>query len=164
MRRFITCLWLILIPVSAQANSLQTLLPNAEVRGAATFRFIGFPLYKARLFTKSGAPLDWNADFALELQYQRNLTQYDLVEGTMRELARLGPALPVRDQLNTCFKNVRKGDRYLAVSRGQNRVAFWLNGTPTCTLSHPKIKARFMGIFLGNNTRSKSFTRKLKGE
>lgn len=164
MRRYLALLWLLLAPVSAQANSIETVLPNAELRGAATFRFIGFPLYKARLFTQSGAPLDWNADFAVELQYQRNLTQYDLVEGTMRELARLGPALPVRDQLNRCFKDVRKGDRYLAVSRGQNKIAFWLNGKPTCTLSHPGIKTRFMGIFLGNNTRSKSFTRNLKGE
>lgn len=164
MRRYIAILWLLVTPIAAHANTVQAVLPDAELRGAATFRFVGFPLYKARLFTQSGAPLDWNKDFALELQYMRNLTEYDLVESTMREFARLGSNVPVRQQLQTCFDDVRKGDRYTAISQGQNKVAFWLNGKRTCTLSHPKIKSRFMGIFLGDNTRSKSFTRKLKGE
>ena len=164
MRRYVALLWLLLIPVSAQANTVASVLPDAELRGAATYRFLGFPLYKARLFTPSGAPLDWGKDFGLELQYMRNLTQYDLVEGTMREFARVGASLPVRDQLTTCFNDVRKGDRYTAISNGQNKISFLLNGQRTCTLSHPQIKYRFMGIFLGDNTRSNSFTRKLKGE
>ncbi len=164
MRSFLALLWLLLAPASAQANTVESVLPNAELRGAATYRFVGFPLYKARLFTQSGAPLDWNKDFGLELQYMRNLTEFDLVESTMREFARLGSSVPVRGQLETCFDDVRKGDRYTAVSQGQNKIAFWLNGKRTCTLSHPQIKSRFMGIFLGENTRSKSFTGKLKGE
>jgi hypothetical protein len=150
--------------LAAQANTVEAVLPDADLRGTATFRFIGWPIYQASLFTKSGAPLDWDADFGLELQYMRNLTESDLVEGTMREFTRLGSAVPVRAQLQTCFEDVRKGDRYVAVSKGQNRIAFWLNGRPTCTLSHPDIKSHFMGIFLGDNTRSRSFTRKLKGE
>ncbi|MCK0141095.1 chalcone isomerase family protein [Aliiroseovarius sp. F20344] len=164
MRSSLALLWLLLAPVAAQANTVESALPDAELRGAATFRFVGFPLYKARLFTQSGAPLDWNKDFGLELQYMRNLTEFDLVEGTMREFARLGSSVPVRGQLEICFDDVRKGDRYTAVSQGQNKIAFWLNGKRTCTLSHPQIKTHFMGIFLGDKTRSKSFTSKLKGE
>lgn len=164
MRRCVALLWLLLTPVSAQASTVDAVLPDAELRGAATFRFVGFPLYKARLFTQSGTPLDWSKDFGLELQYLRNLSEFDLVEGTMREFARLGAPVPVRSQLEMCFDDVRKGDSYTAVSMGQNKIAFWLNGRPTCTLSHPQIKSRFMGIFLGDNTRSKSFTHKLKGE
>lgn len=164
MRSYVAFIWLLVAPLSAQANTVATVLPDAELRGTATFRFLGLPLYNARLFTPSGAPLDWNKDFGLELQYMRNLTEYDLVESTMREFARLGASVPVRSQLETCFDDVRKGDRYTAVSQGQNKIAFWLNGKRTCTLSHPQIKLRFMGIFLGDKTRSKSFTRKLKGE
>ena len=40
---------------------------------------------------------------------------------------------------------------------------FWRNGRKTCTLTHPGVKKSFMSIFLGNNTRSASFTRQLKG-
>ncbi len=164
MPRLTAFFWLLLTPLGAQANTVENVLQDAELRGAATFRFLGFPFYKARLFTQHGAPLDWSKDFGLELQYMRTLSEFDLVESTMRELARLGDAIPVRAQLETCFDDVIKGDRYTAVSMGQNRIAFWLNGKPTCTLTHPNIKSRFMGIFLGDNTRSKIFTRKLKGE
>ncbi|GAA6191302.1 hypothetical protein [Phaeobacter sp. NW0010-22] len=164
MRKLALLFVTLLLPLSSQASTINSALPGAELRGAATFRFIGFPLYEARLFTKSGAPLDWSKDFGLELKYLRNLTEYDLVEGTMRELNRTGTALPLRGQLEQCFDDVRNGDRYIAVSKGQNQIGFWLNGNRVCTLKHPQIKTRFMTIFLGDNTRSKSFTRKLKGE
>lgn len=164
MRRLLLIAATLLAPLSAQASTVKSALPSAELRGAATFRFVGFPLYEARLFTKSGAPLDWNKDFGLELKYMRNLTEYDLVEGIMRELKRTGAALPLRGQLEQCFDDVRKGDLYFAVSNGQDQIGFWHNGKRVCTLSHPQIKTRFMAIFLGENTRSKSFTRKLKGE
>lgn len=150
-------------PVVAQSSVVASALPGAEVRGTATLRFLGLPLYQARLFTVNGATLDWKQDFGIELTYLRNLTQHDLVEATLREFKRTGDALPLREQLNACFDAVDKGDRYLAVSDGNDRIAFWRNGARTCTLSHPQIKRRFMGIFVGDNTRSKSFTRKLTG-
>lgn len=155
---------LCLSPVLAQASNVQSVLSGAELRGKATFRFVGLPLYEAQLFTKGGTRLDWNTDFGLELTYLRDLTQFDLVEGTLREFKRTGSALPLQGQLESCFDDVRKGDRYLAVSDGQNKIGFWRNDKRVCTLSHPQIKARFMAIFLGENTRSQSFTRKLKGE
>ncbi len=164
MRRIFLAFTLTLLPLLAQASVVRSVLPDAELRGTATFRFIGLPIYQARLYTRSGERLNWNEDFGLELTYMRNLTEYDLVESTMREFKRTGSVPPVRDQLKRCYKDVRTGDRYTAVSQGPDRVNLWLNGTRICTLSHPQIKARFMGIFLGDNTRSGSFTRKLRGE
>lgn len=164
MRNIVLSSALILAPVFAQASTVEAALPDAELRGTATFRFVGLPIYEARLFTEAGAPLDWNKDFGLELKYLRSLSERDLVESTMREFKRTGDAVPMRDQLERCFNDVRKGDRFFAVSKGQNQIGFWHNGKRVCTLSHPQIKTRFMAIFLGENTRSKSFTRKLKGE
>ncbi|MCT4559000.1 MAG: hypothetical protein N4A61_13195 [Pelagimonas sp.] len=154
----------LLAPSWATASAMDRVLPGAELRGVATFRYVGFPVYKARLFTPSGAALDWRKNFALELTYLRKLTEYDLVESTMRELERTGAALPIRDQLTVCFRDVRRGDRFLAVSKGPDQIVFWYNGNRVCTLSHPQIKTRFMAIFLGDNTRSKPFTQRLKGE
>lgn len=164
MRKTLILIAFLIAPSFIAASPLTSVLPGAEQRGAATFRYLGFPLYRARLFTKGGAPLDWNANFGLELTYLRNLTRFDLVESTMRELKRTGGALPVRDKLNACFADVAKGDSYLAVTQGPNKIGFWRNGVRSCTLSHPRISARFMGIFLGDKTRSKSFTRRLRGE
>lgn len=148
----------------AQASIVKSALSGAELRGTATFRFVGFPLYEARLYTKGGAPLDWSSDFGLELNYMRNLTAHDLVESTMRELRRTGGALPLRAEFERCYRDVRDGDQYAAVSQGPDQVQFWYNGTKVCSIKYPEIKTRFMAIFLGENTRSRAFTRKLKGE
>jgi hypothetical protein len=147
-----------------QANTVHSALAGAEVRGTATFRFLGVPLYEAQLYTQQGKPLDWKSDFGLQLTYLRNVSEQNLVDSTMVELERTGAPLPVRKQLEQCYADVRKGDAYLAISNGDDAIGFWLNGTRVCTLSHPAIKMRFMAIFLGDNTRSKSFTRRLKGE
>lgn len=155
---------LIFIGCTVQASPINSALPGAALRGEATFRFLGLPLYRARLFTPAGARFDWTQDFALELTYLRNLTQRDLVESTLQEFARIGPALPLSNQLAACFVDVRKGDRYTAVSQGPDRLIFWMNNTQTCTLAYPGIKGRFMGIFLGDNTRSRRFTSLLRGE
>ena len=164
MRKAVLIAAVMVCPALAEASIIKSVLADAELRGAATFRFVGFPLYDARLYTQDGAPLDWSEDFGLELQYRRNLTAYDLVESTMRELRRTGTPLPVRDQLEQCFEAVQTGDRYAAVSDGPDRLAFWRNDRRGCTGAHPGIKQGFMRIFLGENSRSRSFTRALKGE
>jgi hypothetical protein len=148
----------------AQPSPATAAFSGASERGSAVYRYLGLPIYEARLYTNGGAPLDWNEDFGLELRYLRNFSQYDLVESTMRELNRTGSPLSVRAKLESCFKDVRKGDRFVGVTDGPNRITFRLNGTRTCTLSHPQISYRFMGIFLGENSRSASFTRKLRGQ
>ncbi|WP_241525641.1 hypothetical protein [Pseudophaeobacter leonis] len=79
-------------------------------------------------------------------------------------MERRGAPLPQRAQLERCYRDVRKGDRYVAVSKGPDAIGFWLNDTFICTLSQPQIKTSFMEIFLGDNTRSRSFSRALRGE
>jgi len=161
----LAALTLALLASAASATALPSALNGTQVRGEATFRFLGIPLYDARLYTKDGAALSWAEPFGIELTYRKNLTQYDLVESTMREFDRTGGTpMPVRDQLETCFQDVKKGDRFLAVTEGANQVGFWLNDRRTCALKYPQISQRFMGIFIGDNTRSRSFTRNLKGE
>lgn len=159
--RLALCFCLCALPVGAEV--LDKVLPGAQVRGQATYRHLGFQLYDARLFTKGGAPLNRAQDYALELEYKRTLSQKALVEGTLREMKRIGKPLPPRAQLETCFQNVGTGDRYLAVSRGPDQLSFWRNERLTCTLRQKDIKTGFMSVFLGEQSRSPSFTRKLLG-
>lgn len=163
MRKLLLTLCLLAVPAVGFASPVQSLLPGAEQRGAATFRLLGLPVYQARLFTRGGAPLDWGQDFALELTYQRKLSQTDLVEATLREMRRLGQAAPGRARFEACFQGVAPGDRYLAVSEGPDRIRFLRNGRSACTLSQPGIKHGFMSIFVGPNSRSPRFTRALLG-
>ncbi|WP_420585681.1 hypothetical protein [Ruegeria sp.] len=153
-----------LTPGGLAASSGLKELDNPQLRGTATFRYLGFPLYDAQLFTPDGAAFSWSEDFGLELKYRRNVTQKALINSTLDEMKRIGRAAPVRDQLQTCFKAVSKGDRYLAVSDGPDTVSFWLNGRKTCTMSYPGIKRSFMSVFLGDKTRSAAFTQRLRGQ
>ncbi len=164
MHRLLLPLVLLAASVLAQPSPAQAAFPGASERGTAVYRHLGLPIYSARLLTKGGAALNWEEDFALELRYLRNFTQYDLVESTLREIDRTGGVRPGREQLNSCFKDVQKGDRFLAVTEGANRITFRLNGSQTCTLSQPGISRSFMAIFLGENSRSARFTRKLRGQ
>lgn len=163
MPRFFLSLLLLALPLQTHAMTAATTLPGAELRGQATFRFLGLPLYEARLYTPGGEPLDWQKDLALELTYLRRITEADLIESTLQEFSRTGAPLPVKDQLSQCFDEVGQGDRYLAVSNGPDQIMFWRNERQMCALSHPQIKQRFLTIFLGDNSRSRSFTRKLQG-
>lgn len=166
MRRLILTAALCLSPLVSFASPgpLATALPDAEQRGTATFRYLGLPVYKARLFTPAGQPLDWRQDFAIELTYLRRISAETLVDSTLQELTRTGGALSVGEKLGACFAVVSPGDRYLALSKGRNTVQFWRNDRLACTLRHDNIKARFMAIFVGDNTRSRSFTARLRGD
>ncbi len=146
------------------ASPLSSELSDPKLLGSSTFRFLGLPVYDAKLFTPAGAAFNWAEDFGLQLTYRKNLAQKALVESTLDEMARQGNPAPTKAQLETCFQAVSKGDSYLAISEGPNKVGFWRNGAQTCTLTNTGIKKSFMSIFLGDNTRSASFTRQLKGQ
>ncbi len=156
--------FIILAPAGLAASPITQALTDAQLKGSATFRFLGVPVYDAKLYTPQGATFSWNEDVGLQLTYRKNLKQKALVESTLDEMARQGNPAPTQSQLEQCFKAVSKGDNYVAISEGANKVGFWRNGQKTCTLSYPGAKRAFMSIFLGNDTRSASFTRQLKGQ
>ncbi|WP_424831933.1 hypothetical protein [Ruegeria sp.] len=155
---------LLLAPAGLVASPIPGGLQDPKQLGSSTFRFLGLPLYDATLYTPGGAPFSWTEDFGLKLTYRKTLKQKALVESTLEEMARQGNPTPTQAQLEQCFQAVQKGDSYLAVSQGPNAVGFWRNGKKTCVLSYPGAKRAFMSIFLGNDTRSASFTRQLKGQ
>ncbi|WP_050605178.1 hypothetical protein [Ruegeria sp. 6PALISEP08] len=163
MRRAALLTVALLAPPGVLASPVKEELNDAQLRGSATFRYLGLPIYDAKLYTPGGAPLNWSEDIGLQLTYRKNIKKKALVNSTLDEMDRIGRSTPVRDQLDRCFKSVTKGDSFLAVSNGPDNVSFWLNGQKTCTMSYPGIKRSFMSVFLGENTRSASFTQKLQG-
>ncbi len=158
------CAAILLAATGAEASPISQSLTDAQHKGSATFRYFGVPIYDARLFTPQGAAFSWEREIGLHLTYRKTLGQKALVKSTLDEMARQGNPAPPRDLLERCFQTVSKGDSYLAVSDGPDRVGFWRNGQKTCTLSYPGAKLAFMSIFLGNDTWSATFTRQLKGQ
>lgn len=153
----------LLAPVGSAASPMSDHLRDPKLRGSSTFRFVGLPIYDARLYTPDGAPFNWSEDFGLELTYRRNIKKKALIDSTLEEMDRQGNALPIKAELENCFQTIMPGDRYLAISQGPDRVSYWFNGKKACTIAYPGIKRAFMSIFLGDKTRSASFTRQLKG-
>lgn len=163
LRQAILALAMVL-PCGLAASPLAERLGDPQVLGSSTFRFLGLPVYDARLYTPGGAPFNWNQEFGLKLTYRRSIAQKALIKSTLDEMVRQGNPPPTAAQLQACFQAVSKGDSYLAISKGPDKIGFWRNGSRTCTLSSPGITRAFMSIFLGSNTRSANFTRQLKGQ
>lgn len=164
MAGYIIAILVLAATLPTRVLAIDAILPGASQRGEATLRYFGFPVYEAELFTRNGRAFDWNDDFGLRLRYLRDFSQDHLVDATLTEFDRIGDPLPLEDELERCFYGVSRGDSYLAVTDGPDRVRFWRNGQPTCTLSYPQIKYRFMSIFLGSDSRVPGFTRALRGE
>jgi hypothetical protein len=155
---------LLLVSNGLAASPVTEALKDAQLKGTATYRYLGLTIYDAKLYTPGGAPFSWNEDIGLQLTYRRNFKKKALINSTLEEMERIGRSAPIRDQLEVCFRAVTKGDQFLAVSDGPDTVTFWLNGRETCTMRYPGVKRSFLSVFLGENSRSAAFTQQLRGQ
>ena len=143
-------------------------LPNAQPLGSASFRWLGVTFYDATLYTQENRQFSWQNPMALELRYRKGVSGQKLAGSAVIEIRRLEgkPAdfSQFMSKLQSCFRDVRKGDRYVAVSPTVNRIQMSLNGKRTCTVDHPDVRQRFLGIWLSPNSRMPSLSQRLSGE
>ncbi|WP_126976016.1 chalcone isomerase family protein [Frigidibacter oleivorans] len=143
-------------------------IPDPAPIGAATLRWLGLPVYEGRLYTARGQEFDWTRPMALELHYLRGFSREDMLDATRAELERLEGPRPDHDALvealAPCFRQVGRGDRFVAAMPAPDRLTFWFNGAPTCDIARPGIGPRFLSIWLSDNSRSASLSRQLRGE
>lgn len=148
-------------------HEVRANVAGAQMLGAASYRWLGLPLYDATLYTTDGMSFDWSRKVALQLVYARKLSRDTLVNATLAELVRMErsrqdhPA--IRKKLTACMRGTTTGDRIVAISTGRDSMSFWFNGWKTCDLSHPGIKRRVLGIWLSEGTRFARQSRALKG-
>ncbi len=172
LRRYLVVLPFLLagvVPVSAiaQGSAVSSVLNQPVSTGTAPFRWLGFKLYDATLYTEGGARFAWSRPAALELDYVRRIPRQKLVNATMDELERLegdrSDRAAIEAALLSCFNDVQPGDRFTATASSANRVDLWFNDAPACTLAFTDIRKRFLSIWLSDQSRSASMTRRLKG-
>lgn len=146
---------------------VESRLNNPAPIGQARVRWLGISLYQASLFTPSGSPFDWSQPFALRLDYDQDIDGERLISTTIKEMRRMEGAredhTDIATKLTACFRDVRDGDRYVALAQGRDRIGFWLNGTQVCDLRHDGIRERLLGIWLSENSRMPNLTRQLRG-
>lgn len=142
-------------------------LENPSEVGSATLNFFGFTVYRGRLFTENGRAFTPGEPVALEIVYNRNFTADQMRDTTRSELARVEPGRSDQDalvgRLADCFRDVARGDQFLAASETPDRLRLWLNGTQTCDVQGDQVGKRFLAIWLSENSRFPRLSRQLRG-
>ncbi len=152
---------------SDEPSAIKNAFENPKMRGEAVFRWLGLPLYTARLYTPNGQALTWARPVALQLIYARKISRQSLVDATVSELERLEGSQAdhavIGEKFASCFRDVDEGDQFVATTITADEVQLFFNGTAACRVSHDNLSARFLGIWLSDNSRSPDLTRQLRG-
>ena len=165
MRIKLASLLLALWVPAAQAK--DTGLAAPVKLGEATLRVLGKTLYSATLHTEGSAQFSWSQPLSLRLDYAYGFTATQLVKATGREIERIEGQRPdqaaLLAKLAPCFRDVGPGDSFVALSTASDKVALRLNGQQTCAVTYPRLRQRFLGIWLSPDSRSPRLSRQLRG-
>jgi hypothetical protein len=103
---------------------------------------------------------------ALELRYLRSLMGETIVEGSDKEIARLGQGQPAQRaqwsaQMSRIFPDVREGDRLTGVLDPGKGVRFYHNDRPLGSIDDPAFGRAFFSIWLDERTQAPSLRQSL---
>ncbi len=149
---------------------LAPALPGARLQGQQRFRFWGFEVYDARLWTLAGfAPERYEQyPLALELAYLRELKGSAIAERSLKEMRRVGRMAAEQEarwlgEMQRLFPDVRPGDRLLGLHRPGEGATFWLNGQLRGELRDAQFARLFFGIWLSPQTSEPALRQALLG-
>lgn len=138
---------------------LQSVLPGAVWAGSARMRYLGLPIYDARLWVSPGfvPQAYWQTAFALELRYLRSLRGQAIAQRSLDEMRRgqgLDDALAAQwlAHMRAAFPDVQEGDRLTGVHTPDLGARFWANGQPRPEVADAQFSRRFFGIWLAETT------------
>lgn len=133
--------------------------PQAQLQGQTTLRFLGLPIYDARLWAAPGFALERFAQqpLVLELQYRRALSGARIAERSIAEMRRQSgfdaAAAPAwAEQLTALFPDVAAGDRLTGAYSPEGGARFWHNGRALGTVDDVRLARLFFGIWLSPQT------------
>lgn len=138
---------------------VQAAQPQAQLQGTTTLRFLGLPIYDARLWAAPGFALEQftQRPFLLELQYRRALSGARIAERSIREMRRqsgfdTAAASAWQAQLARLIPDVAAGDRLTGAYTPGGGARFWHNGRALGQLDDPLLARLFFGIWLSPQT------------
>ena len=150
--------------LSQLAMALPAELASLRPLGQGNFRWFGFKLYDATLYTQQGQPFDWAQPFALSLRYARDIPSAKIVETSLEEMQRYG--LPEnrrtswREALAAAIPDVQQGDEIVGALSGSS-LRFWHNGRHTRTVDDPLLARTFFRIWLDPASRAPALREQL---
>ncbi|BAN49287.1 chalcone isomerase family protein [Metapseudomonas resinovorans] len=144
-------------------------LPGARAVGAGQFKWFGFSIYQARLWSPSARPTLDNP-FALELTYRREIKRADLVEVSLQEMRRLGGEGLDQDRLarwgqemHEAFVDVTPGQSITGLYLPGRGCRFYVDGRLSREVVDPDFARAFFAIWLDPRTRNPELRRQLLG-
>lgn len=172
MRRLLTALAalaMLATPAAASPSEVSRALPGAAKVGEASYTVLSVRLFNAELYADGGT-FSWSRPFALTLTYDRSAGANLLINRSIREMGSRGAGnaqqlAPLRAQLERCFTNVSRGDRFTGVSTSHETAVFYLNGAQRCEVRWPNFRRHFFGIWLdGRDGAAARISAQLRGE
>ncbi|HEY7803237.1 MAG TPA: chalcone isomerase family protein, partial [Orrella sp.] len=141
-------------------------LPKAGEVGSGEFRWWGFLVYEATLYSPRGEYQPGDA-FALSLRYARDVSRDDIVEASIDQMRDLG--LPVsrhpewKAKLDQVMASVKSGDTLTGVYTPDQGAVFFHNDKLTGQVSESLAKA-FFAIWLDPKTSEPKLRQALLGQ
>ncbi|MGI4815321.1 MAG: chalcone isomerase family protein [Janthinobacterium lividum] len=158
-----------LASVPAYADWHADLQP-AQFSGQGDFKFLGLPIYHAELWSVR-LPVDFDARFALQLTYARDISRERLADTAIDEMKRLAPAeLPAQtlerwhEDMLRSLTDVSRGDRLSAVFLPHQGVRFYAGDRLTAEIDDPTFARAFFDVWLDPKSRGPTLRRQLLGE
>jgi len=143
----------------ASAPAATAPLPSARMAGQGVLRFLGFEIYRARLWVQPGFDADnYSAHpLALELTYQREFTAEAIASRSIEEMRRVGRFTPQqatrwRQALQAALPDVKPGDRLLGIHQPGAGAVFRMAGRVVGEVPDAEFSRLFFGIWLSPQT------------
>lgn len=158
------------VPAVASPWAGQLGQDHANLCGKGSFRFFGFSIYEAELFSAC-PPQVFESPFALRLNYQRSFTRDQLVDSSVQEMQRIGANTIGTEQMQRwraemeqAFVNVNSGDSITGVFLPGQGAMFYVNDQLQHTVNDPEFARSFFGIWLHRDTRAPGLRASLLGQ
>jgi hypothetical protein len=142
-------------------------LPQLAVSGSHRFRFLGFHVYDATLWTPGGRG-GLEGAFALDIRYARHFSGRDLARRSIEEMRKQGlqdEAALARwaVEMERVFPDIRDGDRLFGVHVPGIGARFHAGERITGLVEDPAFARAFFAIWLGERTTQPAMRRALLG-
>jgi hypothetical protein len=144
-------------------------LPDARLVGRGVFRYFGFRIYDAELWSPSGA-LSSGQPYALVLTYHHDIDKARFIDTSVDEIVRTQGGKASASQLAAwrqlmalAFVDIRAGEQMAALFRPGQGVRFFHDSQQTADVDDPAFAAAFAGIWLSKGSRDPALRAALLG-
>ena len=146
---------------TTQAAELPSAIPLSGVRlvGQGVLRFLGFEIYRARLWVQPGFDAgNYGAQpLALELTYHRDFSAEAIAKRSIEEMRRVGSftaeqATRWQQALQAALPDVKSGDRLLGIHQPGVGSVFKMAGRVVGEVPDAEFSRLFFGIWLSPQT------------